>query len=115
MGAWGEALAAAYLQRQGYAILEQNYRCPEGEMDIVAQQGEALVFVEVRARRSAAMGTPEESVTPAKQRRLIAVAQRYLAEHPGASQEWRIDLVALRGGAGGTERLEHLRHAVTAG
>ena len=115
LGAWGEALATAYLRRQGYAILATNYRCPEGEMDIVAQEGDTLVFVEVRTRRSRMMGTPAESVTAAKRGRLITVAQRFIQEHPESSQEWRIDVIAIEMGRGkGEADIEHLKYAVTA-
>jgi uncharacterized protein (TIGR00252 family) len=115
VGARGEELAVTYLESQGYAIVQRNYRCPEGEMDIVAREGHALVFVEVRARRSGVAGTPEESVTPAKGRRLIAVAERFLQEHPESPQEWRIDLIALRPSGRRDLHIDHLRHAVEAG
>ena len=115
VGARGEDLAAIYLEGQGYAIVQRNYRCPEGEMDIVAREGDVLVFVEVRTRRSGVAGTPEESVTAAKGRRLIAVAERFLQEHPNSPQEWRIDLIALRPSGGRDLQIEHLRHAVEGG
>ena len=114
VGAQGEAMAAAYLQRQGYAIIERNYRCPEGEVDVVARERDTLVFVEVRTRRGSGMGTPQESVTAAKRERLIAVAQRFLLEHPESPADWRIDLIAIQMGQGGrSPHIEHLRHAVT--
>ncbi|MSQ40272.1 MAG: YraN family protein [Dehalococcoidia bacterium] len=115
MGARGEETAVAYLRQQGYGIVQRNYRCPEGEMDIVAREGDALVFVEVRTLQSGGLGTPEASVTPAKGRRLIAVAQRFLQEHPESPQEWRIDLIALRPSGGSGFHIEHLRNAVEAG
>ena len=77
-GSRGELLAAGYLRRQGYTILRTNWRCRRGEIDIIARDGATLVFVEVRTRRSTNLGSPEESVTPAKQRRLAELAQTYL-------------------------------------
>ena len=67
-------MAGRFLQEKGYRLLDANYRCRWGEVDIVAQEGDELVFAEVRTRRGAEYGTPEESVTVAKSRRLIATA-----------------------------------------
>lgn len=77
-GSQGEAQAAEYLLGLGYTILQTNWRCRRGELDIIAQDGATLVFVEVRTRSSARLGSPEESVTVAKQRRLAELAQIYL-------------------------------------
>lgn len=84
LGAFGERVAAAHLEAKGYRIRARNFRCREGEIDIVAEDGETLVFVEVRTRRGNALGTPAESVTVAKQRRLLTVARAYLQEHADA-------------------------------
>lgn len=116
-GAHGEALAATYLTEQGYAILRANWRCRIGEIDIVAQDGATLVFVEVRTRRSTRMGSAEESVTPAKQHRLVDLAHTYLlfgetAGRPWAGP-WRIDVVAIEVDAR-TGALVHLNHLVNA-
>ncbi len=78
-----ENLAAAFLERQGLKILERNYRCRFGEIDLVARSGAALVFVEVRARESEAFGGAAGSITAAKRRRLVAAARHYLAQPPG--------------------------------
>ena len=120
LGRQGESLARQYLLQAGYRILAANYRCPWGEVDLVAQEGEELVFVEVRTRRSSAYGSPQESITPEKIERLQATAQDYLQNHtpePGRSElQWRIDLVSIRfdaGGAGASApSIEHLKHAV---
>jgi putative endonuclease len=112
LGQWGENLAADYLERRGYAIRQRNYRCPVGEMDIVAEDGGCLVFVEVRTRRGQKYGTPEESVTEAKQTKLVEVVQTYLQEHdwPG---DWRIDVVAVELTRGGVlERVTVIQNAV---
>jgi len=81
LGRRGEELAAQELQRRGYEIVERNWRCEVGEADIVARRGSVWAFVEVRTRRGEAFGTPEESITPKKQARMQAVAERYLTEH----------------------------------
>ena len=73
LGRWGEDAAATLLEERGYLVVERNWRCHGvGEMDLVARQGDCLVFVEVRARRGRAHGTPEESITAAKRKRLVA-------------------------------------------
>ena len=96
LGQRGEDIAAAHLrEEQGYQILARNWRCPAGELDIVAREGETLAFVEVRARRGDRYGTPEESITPAKQAKLVELAQTYLQENDLSDENWRIDVVAL--------------------
>ncbi|MEA3459369.1 MAG: YraN family protein [Chloroflexota bacterium] len=112
LGQLGEELAARYLRGQGYLIREQNWRCPLGEMDIVAEDGDCLAFVEVRTRRGRELGTPEESITQAKQTRLIELAQTYLQEHdwPG---DWRIDVLAVEmSPQGGLRRVNLIKNAV---
>jgi putative endonuclease len=95
LGALGERLAAAHLESKGYRIVDRNWRCPEGEVDLVAERDGCLVFVEVRTRRGDAHGSPEESVTAAKAARLLAVAAAYIQAHPDAPADCRIDLVAV--------------------
>jgi putative endonuclease len=113
LGQRGEDLAAAHLEKQGYVVRERNWRCPVGEMDIVAEDGDCLAFVEVRTRRGREYGTPEESVTPAKQAKLVEVAQTYLQEHSWEG-DWRIDVVAVEMTSGGKLlRVELIRNAVT--
>jgi putative endonuclease len=97
-GGADESLAAAFLERQGLAILERNYRCRFGEIDIVAAAGGVLVFVEVRARRSEDYGGAAASITAAKRRRLLAAARHYLAAH-GSNRACRFDAVLVRGEA----------------
>ena len=94
-GILGEKLARDYLRKRGYRIRESNYRCPEGEIDIVAEQGDYLVFVEVKARRSLEFGVPEEAITADKRGRLRAAAARYQQAHQNLPQLWRIDVVAI--------------------
>lgn len=95
LGRRGEELAVRELTGRGYDVIERNWHCQAGEVDIVARQGEAWVFVEVRTRRGDAFGTPEESVTAAKQTRMVKVAQHYLVEHDLGNVDWRLDLVAV--------------------
>src|SRR5947209_4231245 len=80
LGASGERVAANWLEARGYRILARNWRCPYGELDLIAEQNGEIIFVEVKTRRGATHGAPEEAITPAKRVRLIAAAQTYLAE-----------------------------------
>jgi putative endonuclease len=113
LGQRGEDLAVAHLKELGYVVRERNWRCPAGEIDIVAEDGGCLVFVEVRTRRGRGYGTPEESVTPAKQAKLVEVAQTYLQDHSWDG-DWRIDVVAVEMTSGGKLlRVELMENAVT--
>jgi putative endonuclease len=76
-------------------IIDRNYRSRYGEIDLIAEEGETLVFVEVKARRGTAYGTPEESVTARKRDRLVLTAQTYLAERGLEQRDWRIDVVGI--------------------
>ena len=95
LGKLGETLAARELERRGYRIVERNWRCSIGEIDIVAEKDGQLVIVEVRTRRGDERGTPQQSITPAKQVKLIELAQTYLQEHDLDNRDWRIDVVAV--------------------
>jgi putative endonuclease len=118
LGRQGEELAVAYLIRQGCDIITRNWRTRSGELDIVARDGDWLVFVEVRTRRIGSgvsvprLGSPEESVTPRKQMQLVALADTYLFALPWDGR-WRIDVIALELRADGSvARLNHLRDAI---
>ena len=115
LGQAGERAARGYLESRGYTILDTNFRCPYGEVDIVALDRGSLVFLEVRTRRSSSsFGLPEESITPDKQRRLIATAETYIQSRPGLPGDWRIDLVAVDvDGGGRITRIERTENAVT--
>lgn len=95
-GESAENLAAVFLEREGLQILERNYRCRFGEIDLIASSGAALVFVEVRARASDAFGGAAASITAAKRRRIVAAARHYLAGHRVESA-CRFDVVLVRG------------------
>jgi putative endonuclease len=96
LGKWGEVLAADFLENQGYLIIERNCRTPYGEIDIVAQDGGVLVFVEVKTRSSDTYGFPEESITSKKREHLISAAQGILQSMSERSISWRIDVIAIR-------------------
>lgn len=110
-GRRGEELAASFLSGKGYRIIERNWRCLTGELDLVAQDSDTLVFVEVRTRSSARFGRAEESITPAKQARLVELAQLYMQEKELAIQHWRIDVIAVQLGRGVPE-VNHIENAV---
>jgi putative endonuclease len=114
LGELGERWAKAYLERHGYSVRETNFRCREGEIDIVAEHEGCLAFVEVRTKTGAAFGSPEESVTAAKQEKLAAVAMFYLQTHDGLPSDWRIDVVAVEvSRKGRVVRTELIRNAVS--
>jgi ribonuclease HII len=113
LGRQGEQLAREYLERQGYTVCQMNYRCRSGEVDIVALDGDCLAFVEVRTRSSLSYGSPEESITVAKQHKLIELGETYLQEHSSLPLDWRIDVVCVELSRRGTlRRLELIRDAV---
>ena len=102
VGAFGEDLAARHLTTRGMVLLDRNWRCDLGEIDLVARDGNVLVICEVKTRRGAGFGTPEEAVTRAKTARLRRLAARWLAEHPVSPAALRIDVIGVllsRGGA----------------
>ena len=114
LGRRGEELAVAELTRRGYTIRRRNWRCPLGEIDIIAEHDGWLVFAEVRTRRGRDMGLPEASITPAKRARLIQVAQSYLAEFEPGEVDWRIDVIAIELTRGGKLlRIDVYENAVT--
>ncbi|MCR4309752.1 MAG: YraN family protein, partial [Deltaproteobacteria bacterium] len=93
-----EERARRHLEGAEFTIVERNFRTRVGEIDIVARKGDVLVFVEVRSREDADFGTPEESVTPAKRRRIVSAARQYLSSVPPSSwREARFDVIAIEG------------------
>ena len=109
-GKIGEELAAAYLAEAGYRILERNYRCLFGEIDIVAQEGETLVFVEVKSRSSGAYGDPQLAVGRRKQQKISRISVHYLAERRLCHRPARFDVVAVKLFPAG-HRIELIRNA----
>jgi putative endonuclease len=113
LGNFGERVAASHLESKGYSILERNWSTREGEIDLIAQRGDDLVFVEVRSRRGRSMGLPEESITGRKATHVRAAAAAYLQEHPEAPPNPRIDVVVLELDAKGRVlRVEQLENAI---
>ena len=94
-GILGEKMARDFLKERGYQILETNYRCPYGEIDIIARHKGYLVFVEVRTKKSRRFGSPEESITYAKCKKMIATAWHYQQDLINPPLLWRIDIVAV--------------------
>jgi putative endonuclease len=112
LGAHGEDLAAAHLIEAGLRVLDRNWRCPIGELDIVAREGNTLVFCEVKTRRSNAFGDPAEAVTWRKARKLRQLAGQWLTEHDEHAREVRFDVVAVLAGSGRPPTVRHLRAAL---
>lgn len=116
-GSAGERLAQGYLESKRFSFVERNWRCRTGEIDLVMLDGEILVFVEVKTRRTRSMGSAEESVTEAKCAKLLATGEWFIAAHPEFEDcIWRIDIVAVTMDPdGGASQVTHLTNAVTAG
>ena len=112
LGAWGESVAAHHLEANGYEIVARNWRCQQGEIDLVAKMGDEYAFVEVKTRRGRASGLPEEALTPHKSRQLLRLGELYTAEHE-LDVGWRIDLIAVELDVNGKLlRCEHIPDAV---
>lgn len=113
LGRWGESLAAEYLSKLGYLILERNARTAYGELDLVAIQSDILVFVEVKTRTGTSLAPPEAGVTRLKKKHLLAAAQAYLQLHPQLPENYRIDVIAIRGKVGGPQpEIVHFENAL---
>ena len=95
-GETGESIAVKFLKKNGYKIIEQNYRCKLGEIDIIARDGSVLAFIEVKARRTDEFGGPKWAVTSRKQRKISMVALKYLKETEQMGKKARFDVVAIR-------------------
>jgi len=114
LGEWGESVARRALEGKGYAIVAVNWRCRDGEIDLIARDRSTLVFVEVKTRTSDRFGAPEEAVTVAKLDRLQRAATAYLAAYGSPDINWRIDVVAIDCTQGREVlRLDHLVDVVT--
>lgn len=111
IGQLGEEMALRYLRRQGYRILERNFRCRLGEIDLIAREKEELVFIEVKTRTSTRFGLPQEAVNWEKQRRLSRLAQFYLVSRGLAGINCRFDVVAILLTNGGKPRIEIIKDA----
>lgn len=109
LGTWGEALAVRYLCDHGWAVVGRNWRCRHGEIDIVARDGDCLVFVEVKTRRSDRFGSPLEAVDQRKARRLRRLAAAWLQEHDVRAAKVRIDVVGIECHPGVPAMVRHVR------
>jgi putative endonuclease len=106
VGGYGERLASRHLERRGMVVLDRNWRCAEGEIDIVARDGTTLVVCEVKCRTSTRYGTPFEAITPAKAQRLFRLGVRWARAHGLGFVDLRVDVVTVLIGRGCT--VEHL-------
>lgn len=112
VGLEGEAVARRFLKNLGFRIVEENFNCPLGEIDLIVEDGDILVFVEVKTRRSTRFGTPAEAVHARKQRQILRVAEAYMRERRFRGP-CRVDVVAVEFPGQGTEaRVELIRNAV---
>jgi putative endonuclease len=113
VGKLGEEAARKFLKKRGYRIRETGFRCRHGEIDIIAQKKDYLVFVEVRTKTNLEFGTPEESITQSKKERFIASALTYTSTQQNIPSLWRIDVVAIElDDKGKTSRIEHIENAI---
>jgi len=113
VGKLGEKEARKFLKKRGYRIREVGFRCRHGEIDIIAQRKDYLVFVEVRTKSNLEFGTPEESITQAKKKKLISLALTYTSTHQNLPSLWRIDVVAIElDDKGKSRRIELIENAV---
>ena len=111
-GAYGEQLAVNHLQQSQYQIVNRNWRCKHGEIDIIANKGNMLIFVEVRTRHAISTETSFESVSASKQRKLIALAHAYIHENSLQEPDWRIDVIAIAIPPSGKPIIEHIEDAL---
>ena len=112
LGAYGERVAEAHLVHAGMRLLERNWRCSEGELDLVLLDGAVLVVCEVKTRTGAGGPGPHEAVTPTKLARLQRLAERWQVEHDVRADDVRLDLVAVHHPRRGAARVEHVRGLV---
>ena len=111
LGSYGERVAVRALTEAGLQVLDRNWRCRDGELDVVAREGDALVFCEVKTRRGTGFGHPAEAVTSAKRRRLRRLARAWLASHDQHAPDLRFDVVAVHVPVAGPAQVTHLRNA----
>jgi len=111
VGSRGEDLATAFLERKGFAIIERNFRCKSGEIDIVAREGSTLVFIEVKSRKTLSYGVPQLAVTPFKQRQISKAALTWLARNNQHDKPARFDVLAILLSSEYQHQIEHIRNA----
>jgi len=111
IGNRGEELAAACLERSGYKLIERNFRCKGGEVDIVAREGKTLVFVEVKSRKTLTYGVPQLAVTPFKQRQISKAALTWLARNRLHDTPARFDVIAILLSSDYQHQIDHIKNA----
>jgi len=111
IGRHGEDIAAKYLRRQGFKVIKQNYRCRLGEIDIIARDGEELVFIEVKTRTSHSCGHPAQAVDRRKQGQLVKAAQTFMTETKQHDSPARFDVVAIQLEEDMAAEIDHIRNA----
>ena len=109
LGAYGERVAARHLVDDGLVVLDRNWRCDAGEIDLVLRDGDVLVFCEVKTRSGTAYGHPLEAVDGVKTERLVRLGDRWMEEHDVACADVRFDVVAVLRSARGAAEVEHVR------
>ena len=114
LGQDGERIAERYLSKKGYRLVERNYRCPVGEMDLIVLDRRVIVFVEVKTRVGESFGSPLESVHPRKQHKMIQTALFFLSEHKLHHRDARFDVVGISF-AGREPVVEHIENAFEVG
>ncbi len=117
LGDAGERLAERRIGDLGWSVIDRKWRVRGGEIDLIALDGEVLVFVEVKTRRGAVRGAAEEAIDDAKAERLLSLGEQYIAEHlEHQDRLWRVDLIAITiGPSGAIQRISHLRNACSTG
>ena len=111
VGNRGEELASCFLEQNGLRIVERNFRCKGGEIDIIAKDGKTLVFVEVKSRKTLSYGVPQLAVTPFKQRQISKAALTWLAKNRQQDAPARFDVIAILLSNDFTCQIEHIRNA----
>jgi putative endonuclease len=114
LGKKGEEIAANFLESKGYSILHKNFRTQYGEIDLIAQLGKELVFIEVKTRTSKNYGYPEDSINQRKQEHILASSQAYLQQFSELSTQWRVDVVSILFRSGENQpEIVHFENAIT--
>lgn len=114
IGRLGETMAVTYLKKKGFSILERNYRTPYGEIDLIVNLRNVIVFVEVKTRASDSLGPPEISITPKKLEHMRNAAEYYIQQHPEKANDWRIDAISIQlRAAQSLPRIDHFENIST--
>jgi putative endonuclease len=111
IGKWGEDIAAEYLAQLPAEIVARNARTPYGEIDIIARQGDIMLFVEVKTRTSDKMGMPEDSITARKRQHMLSAGEHYAMEHE--IDHWQIDVISIEGKPGMKPKITYFENAIS--